>query len=152
MARYRDVAEVHGALLPRYEAADRELAAARALERARGAHGAPPSPRAAARRRASRLEAEARRDELERRLLLAFREVEAVEEAMVALCKGLCRLGQQGVGVEELALADNALGHAIRPDGQPDSRGVEAISTATQEQGPPNDRTWTMVQPVTRRL
>lgn len=31
-------------------------------------------------------------------------------------------------------------------------RRVEAISTATQEQGPPNDRTWTMVQPVTRRL
>jgi hypothetical protein len=36
------------------------------------------------------------------------------EEAMVALCKGLCRLGQQGVEPEQLALADNALGHGAQ--------------------------------------
>ena len=73
MAKYRRVAEVHGALLPRYERADEDLRNAQTLERARAS-----TDREREARRASRIDAQEQRDELERRLLIVFKEVRAV--------------------------------------------------------------------------
>ena len=69
---HRDAAEVHGALLPRYHEAD--LQAAEAIQRATSLK--------------AKEDAQAKvkaRDLLERRLLLVFNEVRAVEDAMLAL-------------------------------------------------------------------
>ena len=69
---HRDAAEVHGALLPRYHEAD--LQAAEAIQRATTLKG-----------REDAQEKVKARDLLERRLLLVFNEVRAVEDAMLAL-------------------------------------------------------------------
>ena len=69
---HRDAAEVHGALLPRYHEAD--LQAAEAIQRATSLKA-----------KEDAQEKVKARDLLERRLLLVFNEVRAVEDAMLAL-------------------------------------------------------------------
>lgn len=72
LATHRDVADVHEVLLPRYHEAD--LQAQEAMARA-----------TTLRAKADAKDKVAARDLLERRLLLVFNEVQAVEDAMLAL-------------------------------------------------------------------
>ncbi|KAH8095645.1 hypothetical protein JL720_2961 [Aureococcus anophagefferens] len=78
MAKYRDVAEIHGALLPQYAAVDEELEAVRTMSRLRKFKAGERDPLEA---KAGQLQD--RKDELEHRLLVIFREVQEVEKLMV---------------------------------------------------------------------
>ena len=80
MAKYRDVAEIHGALLPQYAAVDEELEAVRTMSRLRKFKAGERDPLEA---KAGQLQN--RKDELEHRLLVIFREVQEVEKLMVRL-------------------------------------------------------------------
>ncbi|KAH8082160.1 hypothetical protein JL720_8687 [Aureococcus anophagefferens] len=80
MAKYRDVAEIHGALLPQYAAVDEELEAVRTMSRLRKFKAGERDPLEA---KAGQLQD--RKDELEHRLLVIFREVQEVEKLMVRL-------------------------------------------------------------------
>ncbi|KAH8068482.1 hypothetical protein JL721_6623 [Aureococcus anophagefferens] len=77
MAKYRDVAEIHGALLPQYAAVDEELEAVRTMSRLRKFKAGERDPLEA---KAGQLQD--RKDELEHRLLVIFREVQEVEKLM----------------------------------------------------------------------
>ncbi|KAH8077214.1 hypothetical protein JL720_10180 [Aureococcus anophagefferens] len=79
MAKYRDVAEIHGALLPQYAAVDEELEAVRTMSRLRKFKAGERDPLEA---KAGQLQD--RKDELEHRLWSSS-EVQEVEKLMVRL-------------------------------------------------------------------
>ncbi|KAJ1448739.1 hypothetical protein M885DRAFT_573844 [Pelagophyceae sp. CCMP2097] len=146
MRRHAGVADVHGALLPKYVAAEQEHAAIKALAKLRAHKSC-----AAEADRAQTLERQM--DELELRLLVAFDEVQDAEALMVALYERVERATQyvfSGTTYRSMLLWAAARDErAHHGDGQPSPR-LSAHVTAGVRMAPAPART--LLQPLADAL